>query len=410
MKNKYVPTMGALYINYIFQGIATILISQNMTILEGKWQASLSQITLVISAIGLGRVLSVTIAGLISDALGRRNAVLLGVLAYIIFYLGLVFADNYMIAFVFAIFAGIGNSFLDTATYPVVVEAFEEYASNSALSVLNKAFISMGQFLLPLITSFLLRNHFYFGWSFIASALFLAINAFFILTLPFPKTQKNQVNEVNVENELSTERKLSWRRPNFAIEGSCLLIFSLVSVSLFNIFIIWIPSFAESVVGIAKTDSLMFVSLYSIFSFVSVFVTSVIIKHGVHVIPFMIFCTSISALAIIGMLVMPNIYSLVFATFCIGFFAAGGIWQLGLATLLDFFPQRRGLVTSYYSLATSVSVMGSPYITGILAEKRIALVFYLVAALAVLGSIVLLIVAYRYKKVFLSETNLISIH
>lgn len=162
--------------------------------------------------------------------------------------------------------------------------------------------------------------------------------------------------------------------------------------------------------GIAKTDSLMFVSLYSIFSFVSVFVTSVIIKHGVHVIPFMIFCTSISALAIIGMLVMPNIYSLVFATFCIGFFAAGGIWQLGLATLLDFFPQRRGLVTSYYSLATSVSVMGSPYITGILAEKRIALVFYLVAALAVLGSIVLLIVAYRYKKVFLSETNLISIH
>lgn len=150
MKNKYVPTMGALYINYIFQGIATILISQNMTILEGKWQASLSQITLVISAIGLGRVLSVTIAGLISDALGRRNAVLLGVLAYIIFYLGLVFADNYMIAFVFAIFAGIGNSFLDTATYPVVVEAFEEYASNSALSVLIKLLSQWVSFYYPL--------------------------------------------------------------------------------------------------------------------------------------------------------------------------------------------------------------------------------------------------------------------
>ncbi|MBA2794899.1 MFS transporter [Streptococcus porcinus] len=410
MKNKYVPTIGALYINYIFQGIAAIIISQNMAILEGIWQASISQITLVISAIGFGRILSVNIAGLISDALGRRKAVLLGALAYIIFYLGLVFASNYMIAFIFAIFAGIGNSFLDTATYPVVVEAFEEYNSNSALSVLNKAFISIGQFLLPIITSFLLRHHFYFGWTFIASSLFLVVNAFFIFKLPFPKYQKNKATEAVVDAEFSTEIKPLWNQSNFAIEGLCLLIFSLVSVSLFNIFIIWVPSFAESAIGIARTTSLMFVSLYSIFSFVSVFITSAIVKRGVNVLSFMIFCTSMSALAIIGMLVMPNVYSLVFATFCIGFFAAGGIWQLGLATLLDFFPQRRGLVTSYYSLATSVSVMGSPYITGILAEKRVALVFYLVAALAVLGSIVLSIVAYRYKKVFLSETNIISIH
>lgn len=91
------------------------------------------------------------------------------------------------------------------------------------------------------------------------------------------------------------------------------------------------------------------------------------------------------------------------------FFAAGGIWQLGLATLLDFFPQRRGLVTSYYSLATSVSVMGSPYITGILAENNIEWVFYLITSLAMLGTLVLSIVAYRYKKVFLSETTIISI-
>ncbi|MGT2958197.1 MFS transporter [Streptococcus bovimastitidis] len=410
MKNKYVPTIGALYINYIFQGIAAIIISQNMVTLEGRWQASISQITLVISAIGFGRVLSVNLAGLISDALGRRKAVLLGVLSYIIFYLGLIFSSNYMMAFVFAIFAGIGNSFLDTATYPVVVEAFEEHNSNSALSVLNKAFISVGQFLLPLLTSFLLRNHFYFGWTFIAAALFLAGNALLLLKLPFPKLQKDTKKEVVSEAELLAPAKPLWNQSHFAIEGVCLLVFSLVSVSLFNIFIIWVPTFAENVVGIARTDSLMFVSLYSIFSFVSVFITSAIVKRGVNVVAYMIFCTTISALALTAMLVFPTIYTLIFATFAIGFFAAGGIWQLGLATLLDFFPQRRGLVTSYYSLATSVSVMGSPYITGILAESDIRLVFYLVIGLALLGTAVLAIVAYRYKKVFLSETNIIRLN
>lgn len=409
MKNKYVPTIGALYINYIFQGIAAIIISQNMSVLEGRWHASLSQITLVISAIGFGRVLSVNIAGLISDALGRRKAVILGVISYVIFYIGLILSTNYMVAFAFAIFAGIGNSFLDTATYPVVVEAFEEHNSNSALSVLNKAFISVGQFLLPIITSFLLANHFYFGWTFIASAFFLVLNIFFLLKLPFPTIKKDRPVETPTEAELLAESKPLWNQSNFAIEGVCLLIFSLVSVSLFNIFIIWIPTFAEEVVGIARTDSLMFVSLYSVFSFISVFITSVIVKKGVNVVSFMIFCTSISALAIFILLMLPNLYTLVLATFCIGFFAAGGIWQLGLATLLDFFPQRRGLVTSYYSLATSVSVMGSPYITGILAENNIEWVFYLITSLAMLGTLVLSIVAYRYKKVFLSETTIISI-
>ena len=253
MKNKYVPTIGALYINYIFQGIAAIIISQNMTVLEGRWQASLSQITLVISAIGFGRVLSVNLAGFLSDYLGRRKAVILGVLSYIIFYLGLTFSNSYILAFIFAIFAGIGNSFLDTSTYPVVVEAFEDHNNNSALSVLNKAFISVGQFILPLVTSYIFRNHLYFGWTFIASAVFLIVNIFFLAKLPFPKLFGN--SEKLPEEQLSEDTKLLWVQSNFAIEGVCLLIFSLVSVSLFNIFIIWIPTFAETVVGIAKTDS-----------------------------------------------------------------------------------------------------------------------------------------------------------
>ncbi|MGT2933122.1 MFS transporter [Streptococcus catagoni] len=407
MKNKYVPTIGALYVNYIFQGIASIIISQNMSIFEGRWQASISQITLVISAIGFGRVLSVNIAGFLSDLLGRRKAVLLGMFSYVCFYGGLLFAQSYWLAFFFAIFAGIGNSFLDTATYPAVVESFEEHHNNSALSVLNKAFISMGQFFLPIVTSFLLKNHFYFGWTFLFVILTLIINVFFIVKLPFPKDKVKEKNKPSTEQ--LAEAELPCPQSRFSIEGICLLIFSLVSVSLFNIFIIWIPTFAEEVVGIAKTDSLMFVSLYSIFSFISVFVTSIIIKKGVNILAFMTFCTSMSALALLIMLFVPNICTLVFATFCIGFFAAGGIWQLGLTILLDFFPQRKGLVTSYYSLSTSLSVMGTPYITGILAEGGIQSVFYLVAILAILGSFVLTITFFRYKKVFSSENTIVGI-
>ncbi|MBF0786897.1 MULTISPECIES: MFS transporter [unclassified Streptococcus] len=396
-KNKYIPTISSLYVNYIFQGIATIIVSQNMSILRENWGASISQITLVISAIGLGRILSINAAGVISDGLGRRRAVLFGIVSYIIFFLGLLLASNYIVAFIISIFAGFGNAFLDTSTYPVVIEAFENRNNNSALSVLNKAFISMGQFLFPIITSFILRNGHYFGWTFIVSAICLLLNLVVSLKVPFPAVEKKpevKVQAASVEAHCTVCHKQS----NVKVELVALLVFSFVSVSLFNTYITWIPSFAQQAIGMAESDSLVLVSAYSIFSFISVFFTSFIVHRGINVPMFMNCCTTLTGLALWLMIVMPNLYTVMLSTFIVGFFAAGGIWQLGLAILLEFFPFKRGLITSYYSLATSIAVMGIPYLTGILAEHHLNNVFILIIGLAFLGSVCLVIVQKRYSR------------
>ncbi|MGT2715935.1 MFS transporter [Streptococcus respiraculi] len=397
-KNKYIPTISSLYVNYIFQGIATIIVSQNMSVLRENWGASISQITLVISAIGLGRILSINAAGVISDTLGRRRAVLLGIISYVIFFIGLLLAPNYIVAFIISIFAGFGNAFLDTSTYPVVVEAFESRNSNSALSVLNKAFISMGQFVFPIITSFILKNGHYFGWTFIVSAVCMALNLVVSLKLPFPIVEKK--SDVEVQATVDVEPITRHRQANFKVEGFALLAFSFVSVSLFNIYITWIPSFAQHAIGMAEADSLVLVSAYSIFSFISVFLTSFIVNRGINIPVFMICCTTMTGLALLLMIAMPNLYTVILSTFVVGFFAAGGIWQLGLAILLEFFPFKRGLITSYYSLATSIAVMGIPYLTGVLAEHNLNHVFILIISLAFLGSLCLYIVHKRYQTIF----------
>lgn len=396
--HKYIPTISSLYVNYIFQGIATIIVSQNMTVLRENWGASISQITLVISAIGLGRILSINAAGVISDTLGRRRAVLLGISSYIIFFIGLLLAPNYQVAFIISIFAGFGNAFLDTSTYPVVVEAFENRSSNGALSVLNKAFISMGQFVFPIITSFILKNGHYFGWTFIVSAACMILNLVVSLRLPFPAVEKK--SEVEVQTTLEAHPVIRHQQANFKVEGLALLIFSFVSVSLFNIYITWIPSFAQHAIEMAEADSLVLVSAYSIFSFISVFCTSFIVNHGINVPIFMICCTTVTGLALLLMIVMPSLYTVILSTFVVGFFAAGGIWQLGLTILLEFFPFKRGVITSYYSLATSIAVMGLPYLTGILAEHSLNNVFIMMIGLAFLGSTCLVIVHRCYQSIF----------
>ena len=400
-RNKYIPTISSLYVNYAFQGIAAIIVSQNMSVLRSQWGASLSQVTLVLSAVGLGRILSINLAGIISDRLGRKPAVILGIISYIVFFLGLLYSPNYILGFIFSVFAGFGNAFLDTATYPVVVEAFDNRSKNSALSVLNKAFISMGQFVFPIIVRFMLNNDIYFGWTFLISALCMLINLLIVLRLPFPEVSHGKPVQTDLQSEPVSDYKPTGAK--FRVEGLALMVFSFVSVSLFNIFITWIPTFTQSALGMKEADSLIWVSAYSIFSFVSVFVTSFIVNRGIHVPRFMMFCTSITGTALGIMLLVPNYYTVLLATFCVGFFAAGGIWQLGLVVLLEFFPFKRGLLTSYYSLATSISVMGIPYLTGILAENNIQYVFLLIVILAFLGTLSLYFVYKRYQLMYYPE-------
>ncbi|MGO3728487.1 MAG: MFS transporter, partial [Enterococcus viikkiensis] len=64
---KYRLLISSLYFNYIFQGMAAIILSQNMDKLKTQWQVSTSQVTLVMSAIGLGRIISLYFSGYFSD-------------------------------------------------------------------------------------------------------------------------------------------------------------------------------------------------------------------------------------------------------------------------------------------------------------------------------------------------------
>lgn len=407
-RTHYLTLIVSLYTNFIFQGIATIIITQNMGIFEMQWSASMSQITLVVSAIGLGRILSLNIAGFISDVVGRKITVLIGTLSYIVFFIGILLTSNYYMGFIMALFAGFGNAFLDTSTYPVVLEAFPTENDSNALSVLNKSFISIGQFILPLVTRFLIGNKLYFGWSFIVCIICLILNFIFLMIIKFPERSSISVEIHQLEKDESSPIKFKEPNSNMKKEGYALLIFSFVSVSLFNIFIMWIPLFAERYIHLDSEDSLVFVSIYSLCSFVSVFFTSFIVKKGINIPKFMFICTLSTGFAIIYMLLVPSMLSIVIASICVGFFAAGGIWQLGLSILLEFFPYRKGTVTSYYSLATSFSVMLSPYFTGLLAEVNIYIIFAYIILLVIIGCTALVTVIKRYQEVFSESVNKIK--
>ena len=165
MKNTYFSTAIGLYLNYLVHGMGVILMSLNMSSLEQQWQTNAAGVSIVISSLGIGRLSVLLVAGMLSDRYGRRPFIILGMTCYMIFFIGIINTHSIFLAYAFGFLAGMANSFLDAGTYPSLMEAFPRFPSTA--NILIKAFVSSGQFLLPMIISLLVWAELWFGWSFL---------------------------------------------------------------------------------------------------------------------------------------------------------------------------------------------------------------------------------------------------
>lgn len=176
MKNTYFSTAIGLYFNYGPRH-GVILMSLNMSSLEHQWQTNAAGVSIVISSLGIGRLSVLLMAGMLSDRYGRRPFIIFGMICYLIFFVGIINTHSIFIAYAFGFLAGMANSFLDAGTYPSLMEAFPR--SPSTANILIKAFVSSGQFLLPMIISLLVWAELWFGWSFLLAAAIMIINGVF---------------------------------------------------------------------------------------------------------------------------------------------------------------------------------------------------------------------------------------
>ena len=390
-KNKYMPTALAMYINYFIHGMGAIILAQNIDFLIEQLNTNKAGVAYVISALGLGRLIVLFISGVLSDKYGRKPFVLLGMLTYVIFMGGILVSTNVTMAFIFALLAGMANSFMDAGTYPALSECFPEAPGSANVAI--KAFMSAGQFLLPWIISFLISNNFYYGWSFILCITVFVINGLFMLKLPFPAFKAVENKKEAVTNEKVDNKT----KANFWIEGICLILIGFTATATFQIIANWLPSFAREVAGVEQTISLKLISLYSTGSIISVFATSILVAKWIKQVRFTFVYPLISLIMLIVLWMFPSTITCVVAAFVIGFSAAGGVLQLALTSMSELFPASKGKITGIVFTASSISSTVVPSITGILADISLSNVILFDIGITALGVILALIVNIRYN-------------
>lgn len=392
MKNKYTSTALAMYINYFVHGMGAIILAQNMNFLTQQLHTDKAGVSYVISALGMGRLIVLYVSGVLSDKFGRKPFIYLGMITYIMFFVGILISPNVTVAFIFALLAGMANSFLDAGTYPGLMECYPK--SSGTASVMIKAFISAGQFVLPMLIGFLVNSGLYFGYSFIFCIVIMILNGIFLAKRVFPPA--NQPKSEEAVNEVS-EENLSSHKPKFWIEGISLILIGYTATATFYIIQVWLPQYGREVAGMADTVSLTLISYYSVGSICAVLVTSALVKSLIKPVRFVFLYPLISLITLIVLWMFPTPTTCIIGAFVIGFAGAGGVLQLALSAMADLFPSSKGKITGIVYTASSIASFTCPVITGVLSKTSMSSIILFDAAVTALGVILAIIVNVRYN-------------
>lgn len=375
----------SLYMNYLIHGFGIIILAQNMVALGGTWQVPIKTVSFVISGIRIGRLVAYLITGTLADMLSRKLFVFIGMACYLIFALGMVTTHSIPVAYGLAILAGIANSALDAGTYTTLVEMNDGKGYDT---ILIKGFVSIGEFILPLIVAALSANNLWFGWSFIVMAVLTIANMVNMSTVKFPKIQRVTLRH---HQQTISQSKKSLRK----IFATILLLgYGYTSMAVMIWFTQWITLFAQKSLGYGNLTAHTLLSLYSVGSIIGVITLFILLKRNINEMTLLISLNLVAVIALLIILIEGNNINLVsIASLVFGFSAAGGIMQTGLTVFMNLYPHHRGMVTGAFYFFGSIASFTVPLITGVLSTHSIQLAFAGDLAVALSGTVLMVVLA-----------------
>ncbi len=384
---------SGMYINYFLLGMVNIMLASNMSFLTKQLNTDGAGISYIISAIGIGKLLSYSLSGILSDKVGRKPLILVSSLTMAIFLIGIPLSPNYPTAFIFAIIAGIANSAMDAGTYPALIEVFPK--SSGSASVLVKAFISAGAALLPFMIAFFADRDLFYGYAFFLPALIYLLNMIFMFKLPFP----NHKREQNTVQQESAEENKFVSPPNMKQEGIALIVIGFTSTALFTVAQIWLPTYGQQVLGMAESSSVRLLSYYSIGALISVLVLAVLLSKVLRPVTVILVYPMITLIAVLTLLFVKVPAIAIAAAFFMGFSTAG-VFQLAITVMTELFWNKKGTVTGIVATAAGLAAILLPLATGLMSKTgHISIIFIFDAMLSVVGMAAAAFVNYRYRKI-----------
>ena len=385
MKSLY-PTAFVLYLSFFVHGFGAAILSQNTKSFQALWNTDAAGVLYVISALGIGRLITYPFSGAISDKFGRRLTVITGCLVYIVFFGGILLAPNTTVAFFVAILAGVANGFLDSGVLPAVMEILVQ--SSGLASILSKLCIAIAQYILPVMVTFWASNGLWFGWTFVICIVLLAIISLLLTKLPFATV---------AEAKAETAADVVQVKSNFWIEGVALIIMGYTATATFQVFLNINKDYGMTFLNMTEAAAGKIGSNYALGSIFAVCLNVVLVKW-IKPVRMIVVYPALSLATLLWMYFVPSPIVAQIGGFLIGATCAGGVLQFLVSVMSDLFPASKAKAVSMIMIAGALCAFSITAIAGTVTSKFCVQYTLLVSAvLAVVSIIASIVVNIRYN-------------
>lgn len=221
------------------------------------------------------------------------------------------------------------------------------------------------------------------------------LNGFFLLKVPFPNHKQKDdggLTEAFPPDDTFKSQPSIWR------EGLAIILLGFSSTALFMLVQVWLPKFGQSVLGMPEVQAVKLLSYYSIGALVSVLLLAVLLNRVIQPITVMVLYPVIAAIALALIFIHQPAVSVI-SSFVIGLSTAG-ILQLAMTVMAVLFPKNKGTITSFVNIASSLSFIVIPLVTGAISKAAgLTPVFLLDIGIAAVSALLALFIGIRFKQV-----------
>ena len=208
---------------------------------------------------------------------------------------------------------------------------------------------------------------------------------------PFPDqdAKENQQAEIQAVTFKS--------QPKIAIEGVCFIIYGFISQATFYLISQFIGIYGEEVAQMTTDNVNLLISYYSTGSLICVAVTAVLATK-VRPVYLVTLYTLVSFVTILIMWLFPTPLVMMIGAALVGFFAAGGVMQLGLTVMGELFPAGKGTITGIFYTFGSIASFLIPIIAAAIAKNNVRSIMLFDTIIAGIGFLLAVIIFIRYRK------------
>ncbi|MEG2627975.1 MAG: MFS transporter [Raoultibacter sp.] len=417
---KYLFALVTCYMCYFTHGIQAIILSQNKVDFFTQWgytdpAAGAAAVSLAITATGFGKLLTVWIGGEVSDRFGRKKMAVIGGILYILFFAGLLFTNNFYVACACSFLAGVATSgFWDAAFYPAAQEAAPKYSSSAIIGI--KLVISIAGIIYPLLAvatsqagSWQINIWIPLIFSIIVTI--MAIFTPFIYDDELKAKAKNAGTEAGAKIKNAAQEAIEAEKAKLKSKPNRLVNFFTMFYGFVCMFIMYgaqqyTKAFGMNNCGLDAMSAAGLTSIYTAGSIIAVIFWAFMMgKLRWDPLKVVLIDSIFTAVALIVVLLVQQVVVVYAAIAILGFFAAGGALQTGIAVRQELCPGPKGRNVGIYYTWMGAASCFLPYIvsamTGVVGETQA--VYTMMALLLVASIIAIFMMVYlvaQSKKIF----------